>query len=174
MKRFILSIITLITFCGFTIGCYQDNHVISNEQRNSYSVTELKDLFGVYHNDFTEVANIVLQNEYLEQAMIRSKEEVVSFETATIKDYFSQNEWEVIERLFHETGLFRIERNSKGAAKTDTVKFLYRTSNFTTTLYFCQTEDESDMEYFRLQTKQFEMVENNWWVGYREDLTGGT
>lgn len=174
MKRFILVIVTMITFFGSTIGCYHDNHIISNEQRNAYSMTELKALFGVYRNDFIDVANIVLQNKDLEQAMIRSKEEVVSFETATVKDYFSQNEWEDIERLFYETGLFRIERNSKGAAKTDTVKFLYRTSNFTTTLYFCQTEDESDMEYFRLQTNQFEMVENNWWVGYREDVTWGT
>jgi len=52
-------------------------------------------------------------------AMINSKEGVVSFETMTVKDQFSEDEWTKIEALFRNTGLFRIERSSKDNAKND-------------------------------------------------------
>jgi len=52
-------------------------------------------------------------------AMINSKEGVVSFETTTVKDQFSEDEWTKIEALFRNTGLFRIERSSKDNAKND-------------------------------------------------------
>ena len=165
----VFIILCIILLLGILVGCYHDDHIIPAKEKKAYSTDELKQLYDVYRDDFNDVAKIVLKNDSMKQAMINTHEGVASFETTTFKDYFSQGEWDTIERLFHETGLFRIERSSKGASENDTVKFLYRNSaDHTTTLYYCQTDNEYDMDYFRLDSKRFEKIESNWWVGYRD------
>lgn len=169
MKKVLSVLIMLfsILLLGILVGCYHDNHIISRKEEKAYTVAELKEMYDVYHDDFNDVAKIVLKNDPMKQAMINTNEGVASFETTSVKDFFTQDEWDTIERLFHETGLFRIERSSKGSSENDTVKFFYGISISTTILYYCQTDNESDMDYFRQDSKQFEKIESNWWIGYQ-------
>ena len=121
----VFIILCIILLLGILVGCYHDNHIISTKEKKAYSTDELKQLYDVYRDDFNDVAKIVLKNDPMKQAMINTNEGVASFETTSVKDYFTQDEWDTIERLFHETGLFRIERSSKGSSENDTVIFLY-------------------------------------------------
>ena len=94
MKRrtsILLSIISVILF----VGCNDSLHaIIPAEEEKYYTPKELAVLFQTYEDRFFEVANIVLDNEPLEDMMIQSKEGAVSIWTETKKTCFTEEEWD--------------------------------------------------------------------------------
>lgn len=141
--------------------------IIDNEQLRSYSIEELTEVFNQYHEEFNQVAIIVLENDAIEQVMLNSKEEVISIWTETQSSFFSEEEWSKIEELFRLTGMNRIERSIKSGK--DVIKFLFRDSNFTTKLFYCVTDDEQDLLYHKQRTSIFQKIDEYWWVGYSFD-----
>ncbi len=89
MKKVLSVLIMLfsILLLGILVGCYHDNHIISRKEKKAYTVAELKEMYDVYHDDFNDVAKIVLKNDPMKQAMINTNEGVASFETTSVKDF---------------------------------------------------------------------------------------
>ena len=141
--------------------------IIPQDQLKSYSIEELKTVFDLHHEEFDQVAEIVLRNEAMEQFMLNSQEDVMSIWSEEMSIYFSEEEWSVIKELFRLTGMNRIERNVRSGK--DVIKFLYRNSNYTTKLFFCETNDENDLWYHKQKTTVFRKIEDNWWIGYGAD-----
>lgn len=167
MKRrtsILLSIISVILF----VGCNDSLHaIIPTEEEKYYTPKELAVLFQTYEDRFFEVANIVLDNEPLEDMMIQSKEGAVSIWTETKKPCFTEEEWEKIVALFRDTGLSRIDRNVKGGAEA--IQFLYRKEEGTI-LYYFPTDDEENRRYNTQFTSYVEQVDDGWWIGLEAPL----
>lgn len=167
MKRFFLfGFILLIILLG--ISCGQSFELINgNEQLQSYTVEELTAVYNQYHERFQRVAELVSENESIEQIMLNSMEEVVSIDSDAEKPCFTEEEWNEIEELFHLTGMNRIERSIKSGKNV--IQFLFRKGSFTTKLFYCETTDEKDLLYHKQRTSIFQKIEEYWWVGYTVD-----
>lgn len=167
MKRvFLFGFVLLITLLG--ISCGQSFELINgNDQLQSYTVEELTAVYNQYHERFQRVAELVSENESIEQIMLNSMEEVVSIYSDAKKPCFTEEEWNEIEELFHLTGMNRIERSIKSGKNV--IQFLFRKGSFTTKLFYCETTDEKDLLYHKQQTSIFQKIEEYWWVGYTVD-----
>jgi hypothetical protein len=167
MKRIVIFglIFLFILLC---ISCNQSlDYIIDKTQWKSYSIEELIGVYNQYNKEFNHVAEIVLENETIEQIMLDSQEEVVSIWDETKSAYFSDEEWNDIKTLFRLTGMNRIERNVKSGK--DVIKYIFRDSNFTTKLFYCVTDDEQDLLYHKQRTSIFQKIDEYWWVGYSFD-----
>lgn len=167
MKRIVIFglIFLFILLC---ISCNQSlDYIIDKTQWKSYSIEELIGVYNQYNKEFNHVAEIVLENETIEQIMLDSQEEVVSIWDETKSAYFSDEEWNDIKKLFRLTGMNRIERNVKSGK--DVIKYIFRDSNFTTKLFYCVTDDEQDLLYHKQRTSIFQKIDEYWWVGYSFD-----
>lgn len=173
MKRIVVLGLAFL-FSLFSVSCsYNDVElIIENEQLRAYSVEELIEVFTQYREKFERVAEIVLESEEMEQIMHNSGEGVVSIWTQSKSVYFSEEEWSDITELFHLTGLNRIER--KITTGKDAIKFIYRHGDSTTKLFYCETNDDKDLSYFIYPwTKEFQKIDEYWWVGYYPDSDTG-
>ncbi len=72
----VFIILCIILLLGILVGCYHDNHIISRKEKKAYTVAELKEMYDVYHDDFNDVAKIVLKKDSMKQAMINTHEGV--------------------------------------------------------------------------------------------------
>lgn len=169
MKRIVLlCLVFLFSLFSVSCSCKDVELIIEKEQLRAYSVEELIEVFTQYREKFERVAEIVLESEEMEQIMHNSGEGVVSIWTQAKSVYFSEEEWSDITELFHLTGLYRIERIT--TTGKDAIRFSYRNSNFTTTLYYCETDDEQEVSYFiKPWTKEFQKTDEYWWVEYYAD-----
>lgn len=167
MKRIVISSILIFALLLCSSCNEPFEPFVDNEQLQSYSVEELVEVFNQYHEEFNQVAEIVLRNEAMEQFMFNAQEDVMSIWSEEMSIYFSEEEWSVIKELFRLTGMNRIERNVRSGK--DVIKFLYRNSNYTTKLFFCETNDENDLWYHKQKTTVFRKIEDNWWIGYSPD-----
>lgn len=138
--------------------------IIPAEEEKFYSPKELVAVFHTYQDSFSEVVEIVLENEALEQMMINSREGTVSIWTVTKRDCFSEEDWDKIVDLFRETGLSRIERNNKGGKET--IRFQFIKNNDTTTLYYFREENEINIRYNTQFDTYVEKIDDEWWVGF--------
>ena len=165
MKRIaVLCLAFLFSLLSVSCSCTESFElIIDNEQLRSYSVEELIEVFNQYHEEFNQVAVIVLENNAIEQVMLNSKEEIISIWTETQSSFFSEEEWSKIEELFRLTGMNRIERSIKSGK--DVIKFLFRDSTFTTKLFYCVTDDKQDLLYHKQRTSIFQKIDEYWWVG---------
>lgn len=167
MRRRTSILLIIISFILFA-GCNDSlRAILPAEEEKSYTPEELAVLFQTYEDRFLEAANIVLDNEPLEDMMIQSKEGVVSVWTETKKTCFTEEEWEKIVALFHDTGLSRIERNVKGGAES--IQFLYGKEEGTI-LYYFPTDDEENRRYHTQFTSRVEQVGDGWWIGLEAPL----
>ena len=163
MKRKTSILFILIPF-ALLFGCNDSlRSIIPAEEEKFYSPEELIVVFRTYEDSFLEIANIILENEPLEQMMIHSEEGIVSIWTETKSDCFVKDDWEKIEKLFHETGVSRIERNMKGGA--DAIRFIFRKDD-TTTLYYFPTIEETNILYNTQFDSYVEKVDDEWWIGF--------
>ena len=169
MKRIvIIGLVFLLSLFSVSCSCNDVELIIEKDQLRTYSVEELIEVFTQYREKFERVAKIMLESEEMEQIMHNSGEGVVSIWTQTKSVYFAEEEWNDITELFHLTGLQRIERIRTPCK--DAIRFSYRNSNFTTTLYYCETDDEQEVSYFiKPWTKEFQKIDEYWWVEYYAD-----
>ena len=169
MKRIVLlCLVFLFSLFSVSCSCKDVELIIEKEQLRAYSVEELIEVFTQYREKFERVAEIVLESEEMEQIMHNSGEGVVSIWTQSKSVYFSEEEWSDITELFHLTGLNRIERIT--TTGKDAIKFIYRHGDFETILFYCETNDDQDLSYFIYPwTKEFQKIDEYWWVGYYAD-----
>ena len=148
-------------------GCFRSLYapIISENELKSYSVPELKEVLIRNMEEFTLVGDIVLSNEGLAAVMEYSK--VVWIDDECRKSLFTEEEWNSIVELFRKTGLNRIERISKTG--TELVRFLYRTYDTVTSLYYCPNGGEEDLYVYVLTEDAFEKAAVNWWAAYKAD-----
>ena len=191
MKRLSAAILMLaFACCALAMSaCYTSKYQMINENDECvfYTPEELEPVFEAYHNDFTNVAHIILENEELMRIMVDSGESDVIIDDDFHKQMFPVEEWELIVKLFKETGLLRIERKQKYGPELEVVVFIFRTADEpdlfeffskkpklegkTTDLFYLSTEEGAD-KFFINETARCEIfykLEDNWWVGYYSD-----
>ena len=84
--------------------------------------------------------------------------------TTDSKTFFTEEEWSKIVNLFSDTGLAKIERSRK--IGKDFVRFIYLWDGVRAVLYYCQTENESDLSNYALDYSVWERIREYWWIGY--------
>ena len=195
MKRLSAAILMLaFACCALAMSaCYTSKYQMINENDECvfYTPEELEPVFEAYHNDFTNVAHIILENEELRRIMVDSGEYDVIIDDDFHKQAFSAEEWELIVKLFKETGLLRIERKQKYGPELEVVDFIFREADEpdiweffsmhpkqdgkTTDLFYLSTEEGIDLftSWANASCEIFYKLENNWRVGYWSDESIG-
>ena len=191
MKRLSAAVLTLaVILCSLSLpACFTSKYKAINESDECtfYTPEELEPIFAAYHGDFTAAARIVIENEELGKLMVDSGEYEVSIMNDCRRYLFFEQDWDLIVKLFRETGLSMIERNAKYASGPEFVAFVFRTAEEpglleffsmhpkldgkTTILYYLLTEEGAE-DLIANETAKCEIfykLEDNWWIGYYSD-----
>ena len=135
--------------------------IISDDLRKSYTANELKDVFESFQDNYLEVVESVLNSESFEKTMGAAASDIW---TTDSKTFFTEEEWRKIVDLFSSTGLAKIERSRK--IGKEVVRFIYLWDGVRTVLYYCQTENESDLSNYARDYSVWERIGEHWWIGY--------
>lgn len=191
MKRLSAALLTLLFVCSLLSfsACFTSKYQLINDNDESvfYTPEELEPVFEAYHGDFAAAAHVILENEELRRIMVDSGEYDVIIDDDFHKQMFSAEEWELIVKLFKETGLSRIERKQKYGPELEVVDFIFREADEpdiweffsmhpklegkTTELFYLSTEEDIDLfiSSKNADCEVFYKLEDNWWVGYLAD-----
>ena len=159
--RFFPFVITLLMLFCCNCAFMDDRLIITDDLRKSYTADELKDVFELYQDDFLEVAEIVLNSESFGKTVGAGANDIWTTDSMI---FFTEEEWSKIVNLFSDTGLAKIERSRK--IGKDFVRFIYLWDGVRAVLYYCQTENESDLSNYALDYSVWERIREYWWIGY--------
>ena len=161
-KIVIFMLISLTVFICISCGTNEE-HMI-NKNTKYYSVDELKEVFFNNNEGFSEMVQILLDNDdFYKEKEARDGDGDARLIAAQDSKYFTDEEWEKIKKFFQDIQPLDITRYGGSAIGFN---FPMNDEAWTTTLYyFVNGSNSYEFNYHESHYDIFEEIKNEWWIG---------
>ena len=145
-----------------------DFTIIPISSMRTYTKEELADLYWSNREELTNVAKIVLANEGVRQVIINNFDDDSSIDDKDDKRFFSEAEWEQVEKVFQAMNLYRItlsRRINQWIVHLDFGVEKVKGMLVTTTLFYFENGAPMAQYEWYLSVDELEHLEGNWYIG---------
>ena len=172
MIRTILRSVLLLLLC-LIMGFAAIAGRLARREEKLYTADELEAVFSERRDEYCAVADMFLENGKLDELMSASSDRVLLIDVPFVErtlaseelsGCFTDEQRELILRLFRETGMTRLEYNAR--TKPEHVRFIYGGSSGHATLYCLCAEDGAEAFFHNMEKAscKFYQIEEGWFV----------
>jgi hypothetical protein len=166
-KVLVIFLIIFLVISLLTILLLNDNdsrNQISGKPK-VYTKDEALNMFDDKRKEFDEISKIFLSNESFWQNVKDKETGTVAdmyFLDGQKKKYFSQEEWDKINKFFNNTRPYGISRSGDSV-----IHFEYRTSDKIQIIgFYYFANANTDKTYYSQGYLHFDQIDDHWYVGY--------
>ncbi|MBO4385229.1 MAG: hypothetical protein J5854_07410 [Clostridia bacterium] len=166
MKKLIVFSLLIMLFVSCSQkACIDTGTIISRNEIIRYS---LEDILNVFHDErelLQSVADIILNNDGIEDTITKLNDDDFAIFLDDDREFFTDQEWDQILKLYSETGPYQIMRSLKFG--NDAVCFVFLTNtneNYTYRLYYFVENGEQTAKHYRRNNDTINQLDKEWWL----------
>ena len=164
------KVISIVLVLSILVACGGIQFIIPLRSQEAHTKDELIELYWEYRGELHEVAEIVLTSEAFLQRIIDGPRNFAEIGSVSVKDDFSEEEWERIVDLFEKIRPFRITRTRYAGG--DNVIYISfpsrRVDGYFVSAYLfyfeCSERAREYKRHNRFWTGDLAYLDENWYV----------